>query len=131
MPSNERARVDAGWPQPQWNAAPNQNGAASDWPHPHRAFHAEEQLDAVARLEWLDDLMFAAIDGDPVALDYAADAWTKSRNELGDTALEESRLQYIRRAQTVWHSLRNLPNHPPHKVFAAIEIISLLAAKTR
>ena len=29
----------------------------------------------MARLEWLDDLMFAAIDGDPVALDCAADAW--------------------------------------------------------
>jgi hypothetical protein len=25
--------------------------------------------------------------------------------------------------------LRHQPNHPPHKVFAAIEIISLLAAK--
>ena len=82
-----------------------------------------------ARLEWLDDLMFAAIDGDPVALDYAADAWHKTRDELGDAALEESRLQYMRHAQTVWHSLRGQPNHPPHKVFAAIEIISLLAGR--
>jgi len=41
--------------------------------------------------------------------------------------LEESRLQYMRHAQTVWHSLREQANHPPHKVFAAIEIISLLA----
>jgi hypothetical protein len=29
----------------------------------------------------------------------------------------------------VWNELRNQPNHPPHKVFAAIEVISLLAAK--
>jgi hypothetical protein len=29
----------------------------------------------------------------------------------------------------VWNELRSQPNHPPHKVFAAIEVISLLAAK--
>ncbi len=50
-------------------------------------------------------------------------------DELGESALEESRQQYLRRAQSVWHTLRHEPNHPPHKVFAAIEIISLLAAK--
>jgi hypothetical protein len=85
----------------------------------------------MARLEWLDDLMFAAIDGDPVALDCAADAWRKTQDELGISALEESRQQYLRRAQSVWHSLRHEPNHPPHKIFAAIEIISLLAGKGR
>jgi hypothetical protein len=73
--------------------------------------------------------MFAAIDGDPVALDCAADAWRQTREDLGEPALEESRQQYVRRAQTVWRTLRCVPNHPPHKVFAAIEIISLLAAK--
>jgi hypothetical protein len=31
----------------------------------------------------------------------------------------------------VWHSLRRQPNHPPHRVFAAIEMISLLAGKAR
>ena len=75
--------------------------------------------------------MFAAIEGDPVALDHAADAWHSTRDELGDIALEESRLQYMRRAQTIWHNLRSEPNHPPHKIFAAIEIISLLATKGR
>ena len=58
----------------------------SDGPHPHRPFHTDEELDPIARLEWLDDLMFAAIDGDPVALDYAADAWNKTRDELGEPA---------------------------------------------
>jgi hypothetical protein len=80
-------------------------------------------------LEWLDDLMFEAIEGDPVALDTAITAWQKALDELGSAALEESRHQYLRRAQSVWNDLRNQPNHPPHKLFAAIEIISLLAAK--
>ena len=89
----------------------------------------ERQADATAWLEWLDDLMFAAIDGDPVALEAAAGAWTKAVAELGTHAVEESRRQYLRRAQSVWNSLRDQPNHPPHKVFAAIEVISLLADK--
>ena len=89
----------------------------------------DTQPDITARLEWLDDLMFAAIDGNPVALEAAADAWHKSVDELGLQAVEESRLQYLRRAQRVWNSLRHQPNHPPHKVFAAIEVISLLAGR--
>ena len=85
--------------------------------------------DVMARLEWLDDLMFAAIDGDPVALEAAAEAWHEAQGELGEGAVEESRRQYLRRAQSVWDDLRHKPNHPPHKVFAAIEVISLLAGK--
>ena len=73
--------------------------------------------------------MFAAIDGDPVALETPPTLGTKRSDELGGEALEESRHQYMRHAQTVWHAFRHEPNHPPHKVFAAIEIISLLAAK--
>lgn len=129
MRLDDHERLDAGQATPGSIPAPKQHGDAFDWRHPHRAYYTEADLDPTARLEWLDDLMFAAIDGDPVALDYAADAWHKTRSELGDTALEESRQQYMRHAQSVWHTLRGEPNHPPHKVFAAIEIISLLAAK--
>jgi hypothetical protein len=89
----------------------------------------EPPPDVTARLEWLDDLMFAAIDGDPVALEAAAEAWNKTLGELGAQMVEESRRQYLRRAQSVWNELRHRPNHPPHKVFAAIEVISLLAGK--
>jgi hypothetical protein len=91
--------------------------------------HGQTNPDVLARLEWLDDVMFAAIEGDPVALETAIDAWRKTLADLGREALEETRLQYLRRAQSVWHELRHQPNHPPHKVFAAIEIISLLAGK--
>lgn len=127
MSLNEHERTDAGWSQPALTPVPKNSGAAFDWPHPHRTYYTDADLDPTSRLEWLDDLMFAAIDGDPVALDCAADAWHKTVGELGDTALEESRVQYMRHAQSVWHELRSQPNHPPHKVFAAIEIISLLA----
>lgn len=111
--------------------APAHSSASFGWSHPPRTTNDESKADPTTRLEWLDDLMFAAIEGDPVALDCAADAWNETREQLGEPAVEESRRQYLRRAQTVWRTLRVLPNHPPHKVFAAIEIISLLAGKSR
>ena len=97
--------------------------------HAHRFPREETRPEVVARLEWLDDLMFAAIDGNANALQAAADAWQKTRSELGSETVEESRLQYLRCAQNVWHSLRIQPNHAPHRVFAAIEVISLLAGR--
>ena len=103
--------------------------AAFGPPHLHHVKHEATDPALLAKLEWLDDLMFEAIDGDPVALETAIDAWRRSLDELGAESLEESRSQYVRRAQSVWNELRSQPNHPPHKVFAAIEIISLLAAK--
>ena len=129
MTLDNHERVDAGRSQPTSPAAPRDSGVEADKPHPSSSFYSGDELDPTARLEWLDDLMFAAIEGDPIALDHAAVAWRKVRSELGDSATEETRLQYMRHAQTVWHSLRGEPNHPPHKVFAAIEIISLLAGK--
>jgi hypothetical protein len=117
--------------QPAAEPASAHEAGTFSWSRPPRACNVDENVDPVARLEWLDDLMFAAIDGDPVALDCAADAWQKTRDVLGETALEDSRRQYVRRAQSIWHALRAEPNHPPHKVFAAIEIISLLASKSR
>ena len=131
MSPHEREHFEHALLQPAAAPAPKHESAAFGWSHPPRSCNSESEIDPVARLEWLDDLMFAAIDGDPVALDCAADAWQKTQRELGTTALEESRQQYLRRAQSVWHSLRVEPNHPPHKVFAAIEIISLLAGRSR
>src|SRR5262245_57719701 len=131
MTAHEHERLDAGWGQPAPAAAPRSSDAGLQAPHPHRPYRTESELDATARLEWLDDLMFAAIEGDPAALDHAADAWRKTRDELGDEAVEETRQQYMRRAQTVWHALRSEPEQPPHKVFAAIEIISLLASRAQ
>jgi hypothetical protein len=94
-----------------------------------RRLQPDAEADVTTRLEWLDDLMFAAIDGDPSALEAATDAWRSTLDELGAQTVEESRLQYLRRAQSVWNALRHQPNHPPHKVFAAIEVISLLAGR--
>ena len=123
MLGNDDALASSKWWSPRQEASARRPGG-------HRSGAEHLEADVNAHLEWLDDLMFAAIDGDAAALEAAADAWKAARKELGKDVIEESRRQYLRRAQTVWHELRTQPNHPPHKVFAAIEIISLLADKS-
>ena len=107
----------------------NRLAATFGSPHLYHSEHDTTDPDVLAKLEWLDDLMFAAIEGDTTALETAIDAWNKTLEELGHDLLEESRQQYLRRAQSVWNELRHTADHPPHKVFAAIEVISLLAVK--
>jgi hypothetical protein len=94
-------------------------------------FREETRPDVIARLEALDDVIFAAIEGDPGALQKSEDAWQKAVAELGHDAIEETRGQYLRHAQGVWESLRRQEAQPPHKIFAAIEIIGLLVNSER
>jgi hypothetical protein len=91
----------------------------------------ETRPDVIARLEELDDVIFAAIDGDPGALQESSDAWLRAVSELGSDTIEETRRQYLRHAQGVWESLRRQKVQPPHKIFAAIEIIGLLVNADR
>ena len=91
----------------------------------------ETRPDVIARLEALDDVIFAAIDGDPAALQESGDAWQRAVAELGHDTIEETRRQYLRHAQGVWESLRHQEVQPPHKIFAAIEIIGLLVNAER
>lgn len=86
----------------------------------------EIRPDVIAQLESLDDVIFAAIDGDPVALQESSKAWQSALSELGADTIEETRRQYLRHAQSVWESLRRQKVQPPHKIFAAIEVIGLL-----
>ncbi len=110
-------------------------------PYTHRFSHGstppanfsreETRPDVIARLEALDDLIFAAIDGDPSALQESGNAWHRAVAELGHDAIEETRRQYLRHAQGVWERLRGQKVQPPHKIFAAIEIIGLLVNADR
>jgi hypothetical protein len=101
-------------------------------PPSNTSVHQEEtRPDVIARLEALDDVIFAAIEGDPAALQKSEDAWQRAVAELGHDAIEETRGQYLRHAQGVWESLRHQEVQPPHKIFAAIEIIGLLVNSER
>lgn len=91
----------------------------------------ETRPDVIAHLETLDDVIFAAIDGDPAALQQSQCAWETAVAELGHDTIEETRRQYLRHAQSVWENLRRQPVQPPHKIFAAIEVIGLLVNAER
>lgn len=83
--------------------------------------------EVVERLEALDDVIFAAIDGNARALQDACFAWETAVRDLGWEVVEESRQQYLRCAQSIWDESRRHPDDSPHYPFAAIEIIGLLA----
>ena len=100
-------------------------------PRPPLFSREETRPDVIAQLEALDDVIFAAIDGDPAALEESSEAWRRAVLELGHEAIEETRRQYLRHAQSVWENLRHQPVQPPHKIFAAIEIIGLLVNSER
>ena len=109
---------------------PASEAARSERRQPHEHPHRDEtDPDIIARLEMLDDVIFAAIEGDAAAMEKATDAWHAALSDLGPAVVDESRREYLRRAHTVWETLRHQPYHPPHKLFAAIEIISLLAGQ--
>ena len=55
-----------------WNPSKRESAHRPGAPHPHSFAHGPSPPDVVARLEWLDDLMFAAIDGNATALQAAA-----------------------------------------------------------
>lgn len=85
---------------------------------------ADLAADVIERLEVLDDVIFAAIDGDPEALDAAAATWQGTLEELGQETVEESRQQYLRCAKSAWEAARQNPED--RDPLAAIEIIGLL-----
>jgi hypothetical protein len=91
----------------------------------------ELSSEVVHHLEALDDVIFAAIDGDQAALQESAAAWHRAVKTLGHDAIEETRRQYLRHAQSVWEGLRHQAVQPPHKILAAIEIIGLLVNAER
>jgi hypothetical protein len=87
--------------------------------------------EVIEQLEVLDDVIFAAIDGDRAALLESAAAWHRAVKTLGHDTIEETRRQYLRHAQSVWETLRHQSVQPPQKIFAAIEIIGLLVNSER
>ena len=71
--------------------------------------NADYDIDSrvTSQLESLDDIIFPAIDGDLSALEAASTAWKQAVATLGQTAIQESRREYLRHARATWVFLRN------------------------
>jgi hypothetical protein len=82
--------------------------------------------EAIVKLEALDDVVFAAIDGDPQALNSVEQAWKTTLDEVGVTAIAETRCEYLRYARSTWQLLRGQAIGNPLRLFAVLKIIGLL-----
>jgi len=82
------------------------------------------EQDLLEQLEDLDDAIFAAIDGDPEALDNARHMLLTAEIDIDGFLLEEAREQYARRAEAVWQAERQTAQGESlAKSFAALEVL--------
>lgn len=81
----------------------------------------------IEELERLDDLVFAAMEGQTAALDELRRVWPELRAQWGDAPLAESREQYLRRALQIWQN-RVSPDgvRDPAAVAQALDVMSVL-----
>ncbi|MEM6798804.1 MAG: hypothetical protein AAF589_04750 [Planctomycetota bacterium] len=79
------------------------------------------------KLEELDDAVFAALDGDAQALDRSGWLWRRLQREAPPALLDESREQYIRRAESVFARYHDEPHDALAPAFAALEVLALMA----
>jgi hypothetical protein len=92
--------------------------------HPAVPDPIEAQI--VEQLESLDDVIFAAIEGDPQALEASATAWRKAVSELGVETVAETRSEYLRCAYSAWQFLTRQTIQQPMRLLAVMKIIGLL-----
>lgn len=81
--------------------------------------------DTLDRLERLDDTVFAALAGDPQALDAAADAWREAADAVDRCLLDETRQHYVQRARSRWRRVQQEPDDRLTVGFAAEELLRL------
>ncbi|MEO0530492.1 MAG: hypothetical protein AAF266_07925 [Planctomycetota bacterium] len=84
--------------------------------------------ESLERLERLDDTVFAALAGDPGALDAAAEAWREASDAIDPGLLDDTRQHYVRRARSRWQQAKRRPGEQLAVGFAALEILRLLDA---
>lgn len=86
-----------------------------------------ESPEMLERLETLDDLVFGAISGRPVAMDELRRYWSRVRAELGDELLAESREQYLRHALSIWEGcVENDGVRHPERAVQALDVLCVL-----
>ncbi|MBN1852415.1 MAG: hypothetical protein JW829_06810 [Pirellulales bacterium] len=80
----------------------------------------------IHQLEALDDMIFAAVNGDPDALAKAETQWHAVAHATNNALVEESREQYLRFANDIWTTHQGNRNIASQQVAAARDIIALL-----
>ncbi|TWT38092.1 hypothetical protein KOR34_30600 [Posidoniimonas corsicana] len=119
-----------------YNPALGRNQAASPTPKPHavgmgvrvRCASGEElTLQQLEQIEALDDAVFAALDGDATALDESVRLYRQTARDTHPAALDESREQYLKKAEAIVADYQAEPGGSLARTFAALEILTLVA----
>ncbi|MCX7429291.1 MAG: hypothetical protein NTW96_27160 [Planctomycetia bacterium] len=86
-----------------------------------------ESPELLEKLELLDDLVFAAIDGNADALAELRALWPKLHDALGDSLLAESREQYLRHALFLWQdAVDSTGVHDSAHAIHALDVLCVL-----
>lgn len=77
-------------------------------------------------VESLDDTVFAALSGDPGALDNARLRWTQAQRQVSPKLVDEARSHYIERAEQSWRDYRSGTVTDVMRAFAALDVMLML-----
>lgn len=93
---------------------------------PSESLHTNSP-ELLEKLEHLDDLVYDAINGQPLAMRQLYAAWPKMLAELGENLLAESREEYLRYAMTVWEETEQVSGvRNPARAVQAMDVLCLL-----
>jgi hypothetical protein len=94
--------------------------------------NAKESLDPASRavlerLEYLDDVVYQAVNGQATALEELETLWPATLAELGEDLVAESREQYLRYALTIWDGcLEPGAIRDPSRAVQALDVLCVL-----
>jgi hypothetical protein len=79
------------------------------------------------QLEYLDDVVYEAINGQSLAMRQLKTVWPKLFTELGDELLAESREQYLHYAMSLWEESANVNGiRNPTRAAYALDVLCIL-----
>jgi hypothetical protein len=87
---------------------------------------AAQPAEILELLERIDDLVFAAIDGNERALSELQVLWPTVAAELDEELVEQSREQYLRCALSIWTECVEGQVRRPERAVAAIDVLCVL-----
>jgi GTPase-associated protein 1, N-terminal domain type 2 len=87
---------------------------------------ADQPPEVLELLERIDDLVFAAISGDSLALAELETLWPQTAAELDDDLVEHSREQYLRCALSICSDFSENDVQGPERALSAVDVLCVL-----
>jgi len=126
-PAPERGRRRAHAPHPRRSSRASYAAGTLLRPSPPSKEMNPDDPEIMRKLERLDDLVFAAISGDPTSLENLKTFWPEVHAALGDGLVAESREQYLRYALETWERLSQREGlRDPTLAMQSLEVLSVL-----